>query len=178
MSDEKINHPDHYRHPSGIECIEVTKYMGFCLGNAIKYIWRDGQKAGEDVNDDLRKAIWYIQCEIDKRIDEMKLEEECNIENGLVKAEPRQETPRFFDYADAQSQVELGNEYRDGKNGRKQNYETAVEWWQLAAKQGNYEAQINLANAYRTGTGVEKNGKLANYWEEQAGSQLTNKEAQ
>ena len=87
-NNDNINHPKHYTgHPSGIECIEVTQYMGFCLGNAIKYIWRDGQKEGEDVNDDLRKAIWYIQREIDKRIDEMELERQCNIESGFVKAE-------------------------------------------------------------------------------------------
>ena len=87
-NNDNINHPKHYTgHPSGIECIEVAQYMGFCLGNAIKYIWRDGQKDGGDVNDDLRKAIWYIQREIDKRIDEMELERQCNIESGFVKAE-------------------------------------------------------------------------------------------
>lgn len=38
---DKINSPVHYTsHPSGIECIEVTESMPFCLGNAIKYIWR------------------------------------------------------------------------------------------------------------------------------------------
>jgi hypothetical protein len=40
--------------------------MGFNLGNAIKYIWR----ADEKVNaiEDLRKARWYIEREISKRI--------------------------------------------------------------------------------------------------------------
>ena len=58
--------PQHYRsHPSGIECIQVTEHMGFCLGNAIKYIWRAGQKG--DAVADLRKAIWYIEREIEKR---------------------------------------------------------------------------------------------------------------
>jgi len=67
-NNDNINHPDHYTgHPSGIECIEVAQYMGFCLGNAVKYIWRDGQKAGEDVNDDLRKAIWYIDISLECR---------------------------------------------------------------------------------------------------------------
>lgn len=36
---DNINHPPHYtNHPSGIECIQITEHMGFCLGNAVKYI--------------------------------------------------------------------------------------------------------------------------------------------
>ena len=36
-----VNHPKHYTsHPSKIECIQVTRHMGFNLGNAMKYIWR------------------------------------------------------------------------------------------------------------------------------------------
>ena len=58
-----VNHPKHYTtHPRGIECIEVTEHMNFCLGNAIKYIWRAGEKGNKEV--DLRKAIWYIEREI------------------------------------------------------------------------------------------------------------------
>lgn len=63
---DPVNHPKHYTsHPSNIECIEITKYMGFCLGNAMKYVWRADLK--NDTIEDLRKAIWYIECEIDKR---------------------------------------------------------------------------------------------------------------
>jgi hypothetical protein len=63
---DSINHPAHYTaHPSGIECIEVTEYMGFCLGNAIKYIWRADEK-GKAI-EDLEKAKWYIEREIKKR---------------------------------------------------------------------------------------------------------------
>ena len=65
MSDP-VNKPAHYReHPSGIECIQVTEHMGFNLGNAIKYIWRCDLK--KDAIEDLEKAKWYIQREIDKR---------------------------------------------------------------------------------------------------------------
>ena len=61
---DPVNHPSHYTsHPSGIECIDVTKHMGFCLGNAVKYIWRAGLK--HDAREDLRKAIWYINQEIE-----------------------------------------------------------------------------------------------------------------
>lgn len=62
-----VNHPPHYnKHPSGIQCIEVTRHMGFNLGNAIKYIWRADEK-GKAI-EDLQKAIWYIQDEINKRL--------------------------------------------------------------------------------------------------------------
>lgn len=60
---DNVNHPKHYtEHPSGIECIEITEHMNFCVGNAIKYLWRAGLK-GEQV-EDLRKARWYIDREI------------------------------------------------------------------------------------------------------------------
>jgi hypothetical protein len=46
--------------------------MGFNLGNAIKYVWRADLK--NDAIEDLKKAIWYIEREIMKRIDH---EKEC-----------------------------------------------------------------------------------------------------
>lgn len=61
---DNVNHPSHYTsHPSGIECIQITEYMDFCIGNAIKYLWRAGGK--NDEVEDLKKAIWYIQRKID-----------------------------------------------------------------------------------------------------------------
>jgi len=55
--------PAHYRsHPSGIECIEVTRHMNFNVGNAIKYIWRHMDKG--DPIENLKKAQWYIDDEI------------------------------------------------------------------------------------------------------------------
>jgi hypothetical protein len=61
-----VNNPAHYtEHPSGIECIQVTEHMGFNLGNAIKYIWRCDLK--KDAIEDLKKAKWYIEREINKR---------------------------------------------------------------------------------------------------------------
>lgn len=65
MSDN-VNHPPHYLgHPSGVECIQITEHMGFNLGNALKYIWRADLKGA--ALEDLRKAIWYIDREIQKR---------------------------------------------------------------------------------------------------------------
>jgi hypothetical protein len=64
MSDN-VNHPKHYtQHPSGVECIQITEHMGFCVGNAIKYLWRHEQKGGVE---DLKKARWYIDREIGRQ---------------------------------------------------------------------------------------------------------------
>lgn len=54
-----INAPPHYRaHPSGIECIQITEHLSFCIGNAFKYLWRADMKGGPQ---DLEKAIWYLR---------------------------------------------------------------------------------------------------------------------
>jgi len=61
---DPVNHPTHYTtHASGVECIAVTEHMGFCLGNAVKYIWRAGIKSDDPITD-LRKAMWYLEREI------------------------------------------------------------------------------------------------------------------
>jgi hypothetical protein len=62
---DAINPPHYKEHPSGVECIQITEHMGFCLGNAVKYIWRAGLKES-DRRQDLEKAIWYIQRELRK----------------------------------------------------------------------------------------------------------------
>ena len=48
-----------------VECIQVVEHMGFCLGNAIKYIWRADEKG--NAVEDLKKARWYIDREIARR---------------------------------------------------------------------------------------------------------------
>lgn len=63
---DPINHPRHYTsHPSGVECLTVTRHMGFNLGNAVKYIWRADLKG--NAIEDLRKAAFYIADEIKRR---------------------------------------------------------------------------------------------------------------
>ena len=63
---DPIDHPVHYTsHPSGVECIQITEWLGFCVGNAIKYLWRAGLK--HDELEDLRKARWYVSREIERR---------------------------------------------------------------------------------------------------------------
>lgn len=64
---DPVNHPQHYTsHPSGIECIQITEHMDFCLGSALKYIWRAGLKGQgrEALIEDLEKARWYLAREI------------------------------------------------------------------------------------------------------------------
>jgi hypothetical protein len=63
--DDKVN-PKHYASLglySAVHVIEKWK-LGFCLGNALKYIQRAGSKPGESEVVDLKKAVWYIQRHI------------------------------------------------------------------------------------------------------------------
>lgn len=71
MKKDNINHPSYYTsHPSGIECIDIAEHHDFCIGNAIKYLWRAGLKSEDGISkkekqiEDLKKAIWYIKREI------------------------------------------------------------------------------------------------------------------
>ena len=70
---DNVNHPPHYtwlKDKCGIEVIDITRHMDFCLGNAIKYILRAGHKQEMGLTDnqkeieDLRKAIFYIKDRI------------------------------------------------------------------------------------------------------------------
>lgn len=64
---ERVNHPRHYN-IGAIEAIDAIEDwgLGFNLGNAVKYIARADHK-GNPV-EDLRKAAWYIQRELENRI--------------------------------------------------------------------------------------------------------------
>lgn len=60
---DMVNHPPHYAraatHPSGVECIEIVRDLPFCLGNAIKYLYRAEYKGS--AAEDYRKAAWYLR---------------------------------------------------------------------------------------------------------------------
>ena len=66
MSDA-VNHPSHYNQ-GRIECIEyiLDKEMNFCRGNAVKYITRAGQKDPDKEIEDLEKAVFYLNREIER----------------------------------------------------------------------------------------------------------------
>jgi hypothetical protein len=66
MSDS-VNNPVHYTSdPSGVECIEITRHRNFNIGNAIKYLWRAGLKDSLKTVEDLEKAVFYINDEIER----------------------------------------------------------------------------------------------------------------
>lgn len=63
-SSDPINHPDHYQSESGIECIDAIRaaltpeeFRGYCKGAALKYIWRERKKGGDE---SLGKGVWYL----------------------------------------------------------------------------------------------------------------------
>lgn len=66
---DPVNHPQHYVQ-GGVECIDVIRAargtdgcVQFCVGNAIKYLFRDSHK-GRPL-EDLQKAQWYINKAIE-----------------------------------------------------------------------------------------------------------------
>jgi hypothetical protein len=67
MMVETVDHPAHYGGADNpyevIKVIEAWE-LGFCLGNTVKYIARAGKKGG--ALEDLRKAAWYLQREIER----------------------------------------------------------------------------------------------------------------
>ena len=77
---DPVNHPYHYtwlKELCGIEPIEITRYLDFNKGNAIKYILRAGRKIADNSHikgeiQDLKKAIFYLNDEIEMITKEMK----------------------------------------------------------------------------------------------------------
>jgi hypothetical protein len=77
---DPVNHPRHYTsHPSGVECISITRHMCFNLGNVIKYLWRADMK-GASI-EDLKKAAWYLNDEIKMR-EQLTLSEKAQDTGG------------------------------------------------------------------------------------------------
>lgn len=75
MNNDKVNHPKHYtwlKDKCGVEVIDITRHMDFCLGNAVKYLLRAGHKTEQGYTDrekeveDLRKSIFYINDRINQ----------------------------------------------------------------------------------------------------------------
>lgn len=65
---DNINHPEHYT-AGGIETIDFieAKSLNYNLGNAVKYISRARHKGS--YSDDLQKAVWYLNREIENSSD-------------------------------------------------------------------------------------------------------------
>jgi hypothetical protein len=116
VSPEKID-PPHY---DGDACMrkiaELTATLpgaeGFCIGQAVKYLWRAGRKHGESIGDDMNKAAWYLTWLVEhgtvgyvggyliERLRKMlgftapELFRECLMDLRAPKSEIRQEKPR------------------------------------------------------------------------------------
>ena len=67
----RVEHPEHYQTSTGLEAIDVIEaffHDNFHLGNAFKYLARAGKKG--DYVEDLQKAVWYLQRELDRHATE------------------------------------------------------------------------------------------------------------
>lgn len=71
MKKETVNHPEHYKGKK-LEVIDIIDdyNLSFSLGNVIKYVLRAGKK--EDAVEDLEKARWYLNREIDDLEDQIE----------------------------------------------------------------------------------------------------------
>jgi len=67
---DNVNHPAHYNQYKGFEVIDITEQMNFNLGNVVKYVMRAGFKDPEKTVEDLEKARWYLDKEINRLKDE------------------------------------------------------------------------------------------------------------
>lgn len=123
--EEKVDHPKHYQHASGVEAIVICEHMNFNLGNAVKYILRAGQKT-PDPTEDLRKAAWYLARELDrlatgdakslaeKKVAEALRELDRRTEGPMAKGKPFQACWRLFT---SRCKRPLGHDGRHESNG-------------------------------------------------------------
>lgn len=56
--------PERYRHPSGIECWQISQHLPHPLASAFEYVWRYREKGGLE---DLRKAARWLRIERERR---------------------------------------------------------------------------------------------------------------
>lgn len=66
----RVEHPNYYQLPNGIECLDVVRHFDFNIGNVIKYCWRCGRKTEQGLTnkekelEDLLKARVYLNDKI------------------------------------------------------------------------------------------------------------------
>lgn len=67
-SSDNVSHPPHYANgwSNGAEVIDITEHLSFCAGNVVKYVCRAGRKDSDKHVEDLEKARWYIDREIER----------------------------------------------------------------------------------------------------------------
>lgn len=66
MENDVIEHPAHYT--QGIECMDYIEShkLNYARGNIIKYVTRAGLKDASKEVEDLEKARWYLDREIER----------------------------------------------------------------------------------------------------------------
>lgn len=71
----ELYNPHYYRSKSGVEAIDIIEEfdLNFNLGNAVKYLIRSGKK--ESKVKDLKKAVWYLEREINNSLEDMGLQD-------------------------------------------------------------------------------------------------------
>ena len=65
---DNVSHPSHYANgwSNGAEVIDLTEHLSFCAGNVVKYVCRAGRKDPDKYVEDLEKARWYLDREIER----------------------------------------------------------------------------------------------------------------
>jgi hypothetical protein len=63
---DPVNHPAHYCLQNGAELIDIIEHLPYNRAAAIKYVFRAGVKEPEKEVQDLRKALWMINREIER----------------------------------------------------------------------------------------------------------------
>lgn len=65
---DSVSHPPHYTEgwSNGAEVIDLTEHLSFCSGNVVKYVCRAGRKDPDKHVEDLEKARWYLDREIER----------------------------------------------------------------------------------------------------------------
>ena len=65
---DTVSHPPHYAEgwSNGAEVIDLTEHLSFCAGNVVKYVCRAGRKDPDKYVEDLEKARWYFDREIER----------------------------------------------------------------------------------------------------------------
>lgn len=78
--ERNVNHPSHYTgHKSGVETIDITRWLPFDLGNAWKYLMRYNMKNA--AKQDVLKACWYLNDYANNRV--APIVPQCDVETLL-----------------------------------------------------------------------------------------------
>lgn len=66
MSKKNPISPAHYQFSNGVQVIDLTENMSFNRGNVVKYVARAGRKNKDTEIEDLLKARFYLQRELER----------------------------------------------------------------------------------------------------------------